>query len=382
MILIKILIFLGKLVFSVDLTFSILKNNLSIEREKRAILKRKNYLWKEKVIPYYVNNILNDNIINYALLKISKETCFKFKQTYNPRKALFTYQPGLLYLTDLGKRKEIPHKIYVQKHTMDVGNIIRETMRALGVDYEHNRYDRDHFIFINWKNIKPKFLKFFKKDFKGSTNTFNTSYDYRSVMHFSEDEYGILRKRVITAYNVYMQPFIGKSQSLTFNDAKILNQKYCSYPQITHPDCINFSYQDPKHPSICKCPSFTQGIDCGNLIINNDFCSYHNQLFARKEKHTVFLHVGGNCTFYVLANFGKKIAMKISYYNLRLSKYICKESKSIEIRYRQDLGASGNLFCPGQSTRSILSESHRVIIQSHFPAMEIIVKVKFWEVNS
>uniref|UniRef100_A0A0N5BQ35 Metalloendopeptidase n=1 Tax=Strongyloides papillosus TaxID=174720 RepID=A0A0N5BQ35_STREA len=378
--LIKILIILTRLVFSLNSTLSVLENIFSVEREKRAILKRTNYLWKEKVIPYYVNSSLNDNIINYALLKISKETCLEFKQTYNPRKALFTYQPGLLYLTDLGKRKEIPHKIYVQKHTMDVGKIIRETMRALGVDYEHNRYDRDHYIFINWKNIKPKFLKFFKKDFKGSTNTFGTSYDFRSVMHFSEDEYGILRKRVITTYNTHMQPFIGKSQSLTFNDAKILNQKYCSYSQITHPQCSNFAYPHPRLYTHCKCPPFADGIDCTGLIINNHFCTAHNILIAWKKKTTFFLKAGGNCTFYLFTDLGKKIAMRVSYYNIRPRKYICKENKSIEIRYRQDLGSSGSLFCPGQSTRAIFSESHRVVVQSHFPAMNIILKMKVWQV--
>uniref|UniRef100_A0A0K0F3L8 Metalloendopeptidase n=1 Tax=Strongyloides venezuelensis TaxID=75913 RepID=A0A0K0F3L8_STRVS len=383
MIFITILILFIKLIFSFDLTDSLLKNNLSIEREKRAILRRKIYSWREKEIIYTVNCKLDENLIRQALLRISRETCLIFKLTTNPKKALFTYQPGLFYQTNLGRRREIPHKIYVPINKGDIGKVMRETLRALGVDYEHNRYDRDKYIDINWKNVKKEFLKYFQKNFKGSTNTYGTKYDYRSVMHFSEDEYGISGRQVIIAKNEFMQPFMGRSKHLSFYDAKLINEKYCYYPHIFLPlPCQNFGYIHPRIPSICKCPSFTQGNDCQGLITNNHFCTFHNRLFATREKSIVFPRVGGRCTFYISTSYGKKIGIRIEYHNIPIGVPICKDNQHVEIRYKRDLAISGILFCPGHSPQVIVSESNQMVIQSYFPPMQINLVLDFWRISN
>uniref|UniRef100_A0A0N5BQ34 Metalloendopeptidase n=1 Tax=Strongyloides papillosus TaxID=174720 RepID=A0A0N5BQ34_STREA len=260
---------------------------------------------------------------------------------------------------------------------------MRETLRALGVDYEHNRYDRDQYIDINWRNIKKDFLKYFQKNFKGSTNTYGINYDYRSIMHFTEDEYGISGRQVIIAKNNFMQSFMGKSEYLTFNDARLINERYCKFPQIhhLHPPCQNFGYLDPRVYTRCKCPPFVNGIDCTGLITNNHFCTVHNRLFATREKSIAFPRVGGRCTFYISTSFGKKIGIRIAYHNIPPGVPICKENQFTEIRYKRDLSVSGVLFCLGHSPRIIVSESNQMVIQTHFPAVQLNLILEFWRIS-
>uniref|UniRef100_A0A0N5C530 Metalloendopeptidase n=1 Tax=Strongyloides papillosus TaxID=174720 RepID=A0A0N5C530_STREA len=311
-------------------------------------------------------------------LKISKETCLKFKQTKNPRKALFSYQPGPFYETNLGKRREIPHRIFVAKGKEEIGKTIRETLRALGVDYEHNRYDRDKYIIIHRNSIKQRFLKYFIV--KNSTSTFNIGYDYRSVMHFSEDEYGIFGRRVITAKNKLMQNLMGKTQDLTFYDAKLVNKRYCRFPSQIHPPCHNYGYSHPKSP-ICKCPSFADGIDCTGVIANNHFCTAGNHFYAGLVTSTTDLKVGGNCTFYIHTDYGEKIRLKLLFHNNRRRHRTCKDFRSVEVRYKSDLAASGILFCPDNTPILIKSEAHLVIIQSHFPPEQTKLRIIYKQVS-
>uniref|UniRef100_A0A0K0FQZ4 Astacin domain-containing protein n=1 Tax=Strongyloides venezuelensis TaxID=75913 RepID=A0A0K0FQZ4_STRVS len=228
---------------------------------------------------------------------------------------------------------------------------MRETLHALGVDYEHNRYDRDKYIDINWKNVKKDFLKYFQKIFKDQQ---------------IQDEYGISGRQVIIAKNEFMQPFMGRSKHLSLYDAKF-NKKYCSYPHIFLPQlCHNFGYTHPRIPSICKCPPFTQGNDCKDLITNNHFCTFHNRLFATREKSIAFPRVSGRCTFYISTSYVP----------------ICKDNQHVEKRYKRDLAISGILFCPSHSPQVIVSESNQMVIQSHFPPMQINLVLDFWRISN
>uniref|UniRef100_A0A0N5B206 Metalloendopeptidase n=1 Tax=Strongyloides papillosus TaxID=174720 RepID=A0A0N5B206_STREA len=379
MIFILLLFVLSNLTFAIDLENSLLENNSLIERKKRAILRRKHYIWREKEITYFVSETLNNHLIKRALSRISTETCLIFKRVYNRRDALFLYLPGSIYETNLGRRKEIPHKVYLPELNEDIRKILRGTLRALGVDYEHNRYDRDKYTKIDEKLINHKFMKNFKKNFRGSATTYGTSYDYRSIMHFSESECGN-SGRVIKPKDKLMQAFMGKSEYLTFYDAKVLNKVYCNYPRIRHPRCRNYSYQSPRLPSQCRCPSFVHGPDCRTPLVNHNLCTRRNRLFARKERNIAFLKVGGRCIFYIYTEHHKKIRMKLSYFDNNIRNHTCTERNSIEVKYRNDLGVSGVLYCPSQNSLEVVSHGHIILLQSRLPAREIKIKVEYWRV--
>uniref|UniRef100_A0A0N5BQ37 Metalloendopeptidase n=1 Tax=Strongyloides papillosus TaxID=174720 RepID=A0A0N5BQ37_STREA len=381
MIFIIILIFLSNLVFFIDSTNFVLGNNLSNDREKRAVLRRKNYLWREKEIVVHISSMLNENVVKLALYRISMETCLKFLLTRNPKKAIFIYQPGKYHETVLGRRKVIPQRINLPMGKEEVGKTMRETLRALGFDYEHNRNDRDKFISINETFIIPEFLKYFRKNYKGSANTYGFGYDYRSLMHFKENEYGIASRIVITAHNNYMQLLMGKSERLTFNDAKLVNKVYCSnLTTVFPPRCYNYGYQHPKHKSsMCLCPPFVHGTNCQSWLSNHKFCTINNRFVATRKKTTIYPRVAGKCTFYISSSYGSKIMVKLGFDKVRPHTFICKENNSVEIRFQKDLSVSGILFCPGNYPLKILSQGNLVIIQSNLPEVTMRLKIKYWQ---
>ncbi|CAG7660627.1 unnamed protein product [Allacma fusca] len=68
--------------------------------------------------------------------------------------------------------------------------IMQETLHTLGFEHEHNRYDRDDYITLNWDNIACDSRRNFEKREYNST-TFDLPYDYVSVLHYSNNEGGI-----------------------------------------------------------------------------------------------------------------------------------------------------------------------------------------------
>uniref|UniRef100_A0A0K0E2B3 Metalloendopeptidase n=2 Tax=Strongyloides stercoralis TaxID=6248 RepID=A0A0K0E2B3_STRER len=348
------------------------------QKQKRSILNDRSRLWVEKEITYYVSSMLDHTFIKVALYRISRETCLTFKHVINYRKALFVYLPGKNYETNLGKGREIPHKIFVSIFYKDIGKIIRETMYSLGVDYEHNRWDRDFFITIYNNSILPGYKKYFEKKNSTFTTTFGLHYDYRSIMHFPPKEYAKRFRMVIYSKSRFMEPFIGKSQYPTFNDAKIINKKYCSYSHIRYPDCLLHGYQHPRIPNTCKCLPFYTGDRCELTLMNDNQCTQDILFIPKQYPKTRILKVGGKCSFVFETQLQKKIKLKFEFINMRQKRGMkCTEENSIEIKTSRDLSVGGYLFCPNSNKLNLLS-SHRIVtIVSSLPPSDVQLSVTY-----
>ncbi|CEF69935.1 Astacin-like metalloendopeptidase [Strongyloides ratti] len=355
-------------------------DNFVVQRKKRGILKFKSNLWSEREIEFYINDTLNYNTILYALYLIRKETCLKFKQTYNPKKALFSYQPDKYYHTKLGKGIEIPHKIYVHISVKNIKLIIRETMRALGIDYEHNRPDRNRYVIINIFNINPFFFNFFEKRSSRTVDTYGFGYDYRSIMHFSSYEYSMKGRKTIESRDKLMISSIGKSEIFTFNDIKLLNYKYCTFNNIPRIHCRHYGYPDPKLPTRCKCLPFMYGDLCQFRLENRGLCTHQNSFLATPTISTNTILVGGICYFYIGSDNGGKIKLQIKYNNDSNIFYNNKEYHGIEVKYKSDLSVSGVYYPPTSIPLNIISETDMIVIQSKFTPQITKVSISYREI--
>jgi Astacin (Peptidase family M12A) len=66
-----------------------------------------------------------------------------------------------------------------------LGTVVHELMHAIGMHHEHNRFDRDQFIIVVKKNIKPGKEQNFDKNDNTTSSVFGLPYDFGSVMHYS-----------------------------------------------------------------------------------------------------------------------------------------------------------------------------------------------------
>ena len=67
--------------------------------------------------------------------------------------------------------------------------IIHEFIHAIGFDHEFNRFDRDDFVKIKWENIQDGFNDTF--EIHDKWETFNTTYDWKSIMHYTSSHLSI-----------------------------------------------------------------------------------------------------------------------------------------------------------------------------------------------
>lgn len=82
-------------------------------------------------------------------------------------------------------------------------------MHACGFTHEQNREERDDFVEINFQNIKSGYENNFEKAKKGTTTGFGKTYDYNSVMHYSDHAFStngqptIVNKVINTLLNLF-----------------------------------------------------------------------------------------------------------------------------------------------------------------------------------
>uniref|UniRef100_A0A0N5BLM7 Metalloendopeptidase n=1 Tax=Strongyloides papillosus TaxID=174720 RepID=A0A0N5BLM7_STREA len=339
------------------------------QREKRAVMQDPRYIWNTQKFLYYVGRRLKGYVIALAHIKIKRYTCLRFYRVLNKKKAHIIYKEGPMYVTYLGKQDKGQHRIFIPSKHIHYGKVARETLRALGFDYEHNRPDRDMFLSIVKSNIHEAYLPFFAEKSLTLVNTYGLSYDYRSIMHYGSRELCLYGTRCITSKNndLLVDSVMGKAKDLTFNDAKLVNLAYClSLIAVRRGKCLNFGYLTGIVTTKCRCLPYFDGNRCEYFIKNFDYCTRYNVFYAKKQLLKVTLQAQKNCYYYIQVKKGKKIILYIGFTDYVLKHPICDDSQHIEVRYRNDFSVSGKMICPRKIFYTFKSESNVIILHTKY----------------
>uniref|UniRef100_A0A0N5C9J8 Metalloendopeptidase n=1 Tax=Strongyloides papillosus TaxID=174720 RepID=A0A0N5C9J8_STREA len=313
-----------------------------------------------------VDKSLRSDKIVLGLVMITKSTCLKFRRTLERQKPDLLYVRGQMYVTYLGKHSKSPHKIYVPGVFTDPSKVARETLRALGLDYEHNRPDRNKYLDVRFINIPTSLLLLFYKDSRQFVNTFGLNYDYRSIMHFSIGE--SCKKKKIRMRTKERDPLVesvlGKANELTFNDAKLTNMQYClSLLVVRRSKCKHFGYPLNLKPTFCLCLPYFVGELCETPRKNYGYCRTQNVFFASRKKFETILISKKDCYYFIRAGKGERIRFEIKYLRYRPWNRLCNNFEHIEVR-NKDISVSGTMICPKFLPYKFISESNMVIIHT------------------
>jgi Astacin (Peptidase family M12A) len=114
--------------------------------------------------------------------------------------------------------------------------IYHELGHAFGFAHEHQRVDRDQYIWIDYANVSPAYSSAFDRFANLPGNTF---YDFASIMHYDSTAFSVNGRPTIVPRAQYSQyaNSMGRSRVPTAADSEALKQIYgdSSRPQVIEP---------------------------------------------------------------------------------------------------------------------------------------------------
>lgn len=192
---------------------------------KRGTIRNDLKLWRTRTIPYVISPERADVTIEIenGMREISSKTCLRFvKRTVEENYIKFVKNKGCWSYTGMQSGGQ----------EISVGNgceakevIVHEILHALGFYHEQSRADRDEFVEIFWKNIKPQRVKSFKKRDPSESADLNLPYDLKSVMHYGNHAFGIKKAQTIMSKK-YPKLKLGNDEGLSPGDVDELKRLY------------------------------------------------------------------------------------------------------------------------------------------------------------
>ena len=156
---------------------------------------------------------------------------------------------------------------------LNKGTIVHELCHALGFYHEQNRPDRDNYVTINFANIDSDKTNNFEK-YNGLT--WNTPYDFGSIMHYTEYAFSNNGQKTI----IPKIPGIVLKNSGDKTDAEILTQydvdairsRYQCPGAYTLPPTTTTTTTTTRAPILASCTNKVE--NCGAYSQNKDtYCN-------------------------------------------------------------------------------------------------------------
>ncbi|KAJ8982217.1 hypothetical protein NQ317_013519 [Molorchus minor] len=200
------------------------------ERSRNGMVAQ-TFRWKDGVVPYEIAGSFSSSDldrINRAIAIYKKYTCVTFRpRTANDKDyiSIVSGRSGCWSSVGrIGGKQEV--NLQSPSCTTKVGTPLHELMHAIGFLHEQNRYERDDYVDIVWRNIKNGHKSNFDKADKGTTDGFGVEYDYRSVMHYSNTAFSINGQPTIIPKDSSKVKKIGQRDGFSRGDITKINAMY------------------------------------------------------------------------------------------------------------------------------------------------------------
>uniref|UniRef100_A0A0N5BMK4 Metalloendopeptidase n=1 Tax=Strongyloides papillosus TaxID=174720 RepID=A0A0N5BMK4_STREA len=294
------------------------------------------------IIYYYIDNSTSyPREIESLLTEIQAQVCFKFvkNETMITGKGInflsTTNDSDIELDNDLSK----PTKIYIKVSDLKIFDQLTFFIgMALGLIPEITRHDRDKYVKVNLTNVKPSFMKYYKKESK-EKNYFG-SFDYGSIMAM-DNLFGSKDNKTTYTFNFYMNyrsfyynSLNGFFRRFTVNDYRRLNYMYCKNNCLNLLGCSNRGYPG-KDCSYCICgPHFNYPSCQMNNAHTDPSCGIKTMYISYwRKSYLTRKNVTGMCYYRIKSSNGRNVAITIR--SLELG-YLGK----LDIYYRSDRAAT------------------------------------------
>nr|QNH72421.1 toxin candidate TRINITY_DN36380_c0_g1_i11 [Pachycerianthus maua] len=195
---------------------------------KKALVKDARKLWPKKVVPYIFASEIDDEgkaIVNKAIAHWQENACLRFVPRTNQEDFVeFVFLGGCAsYVGRIGGKQIISIGSAASK--CKVGNLIHELGHCVGFFHEQSRPDRNQYVDVITKNIRPGFTNNFLKMNSGEVDSRNVPYDYGSIMHYPQNFFAKSPEKITLKILKDTKAHVGQRIGLSSKDilqAKIL----------------------------------------------------------------------------------------------------------------------------------------------------------------
>ncbi|XP_053617150.1 hatching enzyme 1.2-like [Plodia interpunctella] len=184
--------------------------------------------WPEGIIPYTIEGYFSSDqrsLIMQAMDDYHRMTCLHFvpRRSQSDYIVLQSKNTGCWSSVGrIGGRQEV--NLQSPGCLTKKGTVLHELLHAIGFMHEQSRPERDDYVSVWYNNVKPGSENNFKKADRQNTIDYGVTYDYNSVMHYSE--YAFSKNRQKTIEPKVGGYKLGQREGLSRGDIKKVNAMY------------------------------------------------------------------------------------------------------------------------------------------------------------
>uniref|UniRef100_A0A0N4Z8H0 Metalloendopeptidase n=1 Tax=Parastrongyloides trichosuri TaxID=131310 RepID=A0A0N4Z8H0_PARTI len=320
-------------------------------------------------IQYYIGPFLNYKAIYDAIGRIESKTCIRFQQTYV---WLNGYQGFNFYKRQIcdspigpGTRTKL-NNIDLNNGCFNNPDIIEILIgKMLGLQYTHNRPDRDTFLDVNFNNLNTWDHYRFTKLEPNKAKTYGTPFDYGSGVMYRPKDFSRNGQNILTPklHPLYIK-MMGHQRGLSFVDYKILNDYYCDNrcqkPLIS---CQHDGYIDTTTCNKCHCPNGFGGNTCQGIQFSSKECGETRVVLNETRKSYINILSKQNlCYVLVTSPPGTKMNIEAITVITEDAEF-CTPRNSFEIKYRKSKDATGICLCGNFKNFKLESEGNEIVLR-------------------
>lgn len=182
--------------------------------------------WTNGIVPYVIDEALQSSrtLIQSAIDNFQGNTCIKFVPRTNQANYIHIVAGSGCY-SSVGMQggRQV---VSLGDGCLDLGTIVSELARTLGLFHEYNRSDRDKYLIILWKNIEEGKEQQFKK-LQPTEEILYNSFDINSITMGGNYRFSRDRSMTMLAKNGQTLLETYHKAGLAYCDISRIKMMYC-----------------------------------------------------------------------------------------------------------------------------------------------------------
>ncbi|KAK0421085.1 hypothetical protein QR680_015054 [Steinernema hermaphroditum] len=308
--------------------------------------------WPEGRVHYRIHYGVDVQMVRDAMREIEDRTCIRFVENDGGQHHIDIVAADGCF-SDIGYKHSTPPSptSFADIQLLSLGPLcaskgvaLHEIGHALGFTHEHNRMDRDYYVHVEPKNVRPGRIQEYYR--KRDLEYLDVPYDLGSIMHYSARTFAREGVNAMLPLDENYHQTMGQRGDMSFYDMKLLNEVYCSdrCSSSTRLNCQNSGYADPNDCAKCLCPVGFQGRLC-EMVDSDENCPI-SSVTAKNSWETLTFTADRNCSWMIRTEYPKHhVEFRVKSIKIANPPHGICDDNYVQIKYKADFGLSGARFC-------------------------------------